>query len=31
VQSVTADDFEAVDLSPIMGRDGFDASSGRVP
>jgi hypothetical protein len=31
VQSVTADDFEAVDLSPIMGRDGFDSSSGRVP
>ncbi len=31
VQSVDASSFEAVDLSPIMARAGFDPDSGRVP
>jgi hypothetical protein len=31
VQSVAASNFEAVDLSPIMLRPGFDPNSGRVP
>jgi len=31
VQSVPASEFEAVDLSPIMNRTGFDADSGAVP
>lgn len=31
VQALTADDFEAVDLTPIMNRGGFDPDSGRVP
>ena len=31
VQSVAASHFEAVDLTPIMNRPGFDASSGAVP
>jgi len=31
VQSVDASNFEAVDLSPIMARPGWDANSARVP
>jgi hypothetical protein len=31
VQAVPASAFEAVDLSPIMARDGWDADSGAVP
>lgn len=31
VQSVTTNDFEAVDLSPVMERAGFDEDSGAVP
>jgi hypothetical protein len=31
VQSVTASNFEAVDLSSVMARPGFDANSGRAP
>jgi hypothetical protein len=31
VQTVGTDQFEAVDLGPIMGRAGFDANSGAVP
>lgn len=31
VQAVTADDFEAVDLAPIMARPGFDPDSAAVP
>ena len=31
VQQVSASQFEAVDLSPIMARAGFDANSATVP
>ena len=31
VQSVSATQFEAVDLAPIMSRAGFDVNSGAVP
>ncbi|MDP9151270.1 MAG: hypothetical protein M3O36_15190 [Myxococcota bacterium] len=31
VQSVSSSQFEAVDLSPLMRRPGFDANSGAVP
>jgi hypothetical protein len=31
VQSVSFGEFEAVDLSPIHGRAGFDENSARVP
>jgi hypothetical protein len=31
VQSVDASSFEAVDLSPIMARAGWDVNSARVP
>jgi hypothetical protein len=31
VQSVAGSNFEAVDISPIMARPGFDANSGAVP
>jgi hypothetical protein len=31
VQSVTADNFEAVDITAITSRSGFDQNSGAVP
>jgi hypothetical protein len=31
VQSLQAQDFEAVDISAIMARSGFDPNSGAVP
>ncbi|HEY1554083.1 MAG TPA: hypothetical protein VGF94_04570 [Kofleriaceae bacterium] len=31
VQSVTADNFEAVDITAIMSRSGFDVNTGAVP
>jgi hypothetical protein len=31
VQSVPASEFEAVDVSAIMSRPGFDVNSARVP